>query len=67
MRALKKLDYFRKTDQKYKTRTGGIISVLSVLVSFTKSMTLVEHRVPDIQSILRLQKANHQKRLVCRS
>ena len=35
MRALKKLDYFRKTDQKYKTRTGGIISVLSVLVSST--------------------------------
>ena len=33
MRALKKLDYFRKTDQKNKTRIGGIVSLLSVGVS----------------------------------
>jgi hypothetical protein len=67
MRALKKLDYFRKTDQKYKTRTGGIISILSVLVSFLMLMTWVVDRVPDLQPILRLQKASHQKGLVCRS
>ena len=44
MRTIKKFDYFRKTDQKNKTRTGGVVSILSVLVSAHYNSLVNDHK-----------------------
>jgi len=50
MRAIKSLDYFRKTDQKHKTRTGGIVSILSVTtIIFLTYLQIVDFKKPVIK------------------
>jgi len=67
MRAIKSLDYFRKTDQKHKTRTGGIVSILSVTVSpIIRSNALSDHCILDVHANRWLLKASDKEGYFCR-
>ena len=61
MNKFQRIDYFRKSgDYAKPTRTGGIVSILSVIVSLDIFLLLVNHRVDD-QPVDRIHEASRLK------